>query len=258
MANVFTEEMSPFIRLFQIMALYPSSFLLKIWSLINFGIMVFIFISAFCIFPVLENDNSLSLLVGGLVFVGILFTNLMNIAQAFFTVNKQTEIYRKFDQIDLTLANQLHVHIDYKKIRRRLIIKYTLLILALIAIHGVSIVSVTYYGVAFSYYVHLIIPVGATRLRCVQNMFYVDLINEKLKSMNQKLNDMVSRNHDKMAYILFSHKLQKFDVKEKTISSSLYEQIITLKQIYGKIFDVSNLINDVFGWSLLFVVSYSL
>lgn len=245
-----------FIKIFQAMALYPSSFILKIYSLLGFGITVFIFISAFFIFPVLENDNSLSLLVGGLVFVGILLTNLMNIAQAFFSVNQQTEIYKKFDQIDLMLADKLLVHVPYMKIRRRLFIKYTLLVLVLLAIHVASIVSVTVYGVAFSYYVHLIIPVGAVRLRCIQNMFYVDLINEKLKSMNQKLNDMISCNHDKMAFILFSHKLQKFDVKEKKISSSLYEQIITLKQIYGKIFDVSNLINDVFGWSLLFVVSY--
>ncbi|XP_070501511.1 putative gustatory receptor 2a [Chironomus tepperi] len=255
MANVFTDEMSLFIKIFQVMALYPSSFILKIYSLFNFGITIFIFISAFCIFPVLENDNSLSLLVGGLVFVGILLTNLMNITQAFFSVNQQTEIYRKFDQIDLKLANQLLVHTDYKRIRRRLIVKYILLCLVLFVIHVISIVSVTVYGVAFSYYVHLIIPVGVIRLRCIQNMFYVDLINEKLKSMNQKLNDMISRNHDKMAFILFSHKLQKFDVQEKKISSSLYEQIITLKQIYGKIFDVSNLINDVFGWSLLFVVT---
>jgi len=254
MANILTEEMGLFIKIFQVMALYPSSFMLKIYSLLNFGVTVFIFISAFSIFPVLENDNSLSLLVGGLVFVGVLLTNLMNIAQAFFSVNQQTEIYRKFDQIDMMLANQLLIHTDYKKIRRQLIIKYTLMLLVLLGIHVVSIVSVTIYGVAFSYYVHLIIPVGAIRLRCIQNMFYVDLINEKLKSMNQKLNDMINRNHDKMAYILFSHKLQKFDVKEKKISSSLYEQIITLKQIYGKIFDVSNLINDVFGWSLLFVV----
>lgn len=254
MANVLTEEMGLFIKIFQVMALYPSSFMLKIYSLLNFGVTVFIFISAFFIFPVLENDSSLSLLVGGLVFVGVLLTNLMNIVQAFFSVNQQTEIYRKFDQIDMMLANQLLIHTDYNKIRRQLIIKYTLMLLVLLAIHVVSIVSVTIYSVAFSYYVHLIIPVGAIRLRCIQNMFYVDLINEKIKSMNQKLNDMINRNHDKMAYILFSHKLQKFDVKEKKISSSLYEQIITLKQIYGKIFDVSNLINDVFGWSLLFVV----
>lgn len=258
MANVFTEEMTFFIRIFQITGLYPSSFILKILSLLNVGLLIFIFVSAFCIFPVLENNNSLSLLVGGLVFVGVLLTHLINLIQAFCSVSQQNEISRKFDQIDLILENRLLIHIDYKSIRRRLITKYFLLILVFLAIHIVSITAVTIYKVAFNYYIHLIIPVGAIRLRCIQNMFYVDLINEKLKSMNQKLNDIILRNHDKMAFILFSQKHHTFDNKDKKATSSLYEQIVILKQIYGKIFDISNLINDVFGWSLLFVVSIPL
>lgn len=57
-----------------------------------------------------------------------------------------------------------------------------------------------------------------------------------------------------MAFILFADKLHKFDKKDAR--TSLYDQLMTLKQIYGKIWDVSNLINDCFGWSLLAIVMF--
>jgi hypothetical protein len=73
--------------------------------------------------------------------------------------------------------------------------------------------------------------------------------------MNQKLGDIVQRKHERVAFILCADKLQKFNNSSKfNPKVSLYEQLMTLKQIYGKIFDVCNLINDVFGWSLLFIV----
>lgn len=70
--------------------------------------------------------------------------------------------------------------------------------------------------------------------------------------MNQKLEEIITKNRDKMAFILYADKLQKFDKKDP--KTTLYDSLMTLKQIYGKIWDVSNLINDCFGWSLLAIV----
>lgn len=248
----FSEEMTIFIRLFQLFGLYPSNLLLKIYSMFNLFITVVIFFSAFFIFHVLEDDNSLSLLVGGLVFVGILMTQMMNTFQAYFSRNEQSQIYQKFDEIDLLLSNNLLVSVNYKNVRRRLIIKYTFIGIVLAVIHITSIISVTVNHRSFNYYVHLILPVAVIRFRCIQNMFYVDLINSKLQSMNHKLTDIIQHKKDKMSYILFADRLQKHD--KFNAKHSCYDQLMTLKQIYGKIFDVCNLINDVFGWSLLFIV----
>ncbi|KAG5678830.1 hypothetical protein PVAND_008464 [Polypedilum vanderplanki] len=256
MYNVFTEEMNFFIKVFQLFGLFPSNFLLKVYSLICFGLTIATFICAFTVIPVLEDNNSLSLLVGGLVFVGVLLTHLMNVMQAFTSRNEQAKIYQKFDEIDLLLSNKLLVKVDYKSLRRRLIYKYTLIFITLAFIHVASIVSVTINKLFFNYYVLLILPVAIIRFRCIQNMFYVDLIKSKLHLMNTKLSDIINRNDDKMAFILFADKLQKRDKKRiENGTLSFYDQIMTLKQIYGKIFDVCNLINDCFGWSLLFIVT---
>lgn len=260
MKNIFSEEMSAFVATFQVFSLFPFSsnpfanILLKIYSVINLTGVAAVFCSAFFLFPVLEDSNSLSLLVGGLVFNGLLITHLINILQAFTSRFDQMMIYQKLDEIDFMLQNQLLVNINYGRLRRKLFAKYFLICAILLAIHTASIVSVTINGLFFRYYLHLIVTISIIRIRCMQNMFYVDLIKEKLDLMNQKLEDLITKNRDEMAFILFADKLQRFDKKDS--KTTLYDQLMTLKKIYGKIWDVSNLINDCFGWSLLAIVEF--
>lgn len=260
MKDIFSEEMFAFIATFQLFSLFPFSsnpfanIFLKFYSALNILAVIAIFCSAFFIFPVLEDSSSLSLLVGGLVFNGLLITHLINIFQAFTSRHDQMMIYQKFDEIDFMLQNKLLVNINYSSLRRRLLAKYFIISVILLAIHTTSIVSVTINGLFFRYYLHLILTISIIRIRCIQNMFYVDLIKEKLNLMNQKLEDIITKTHDKMAFILFADKLQKFDKKDS--KTTLYDQLMTLKQIYGKIWDVSNLINDCFGWSLLAIVQF--
>lgn len=258
MANIFSEEMSSFVNIFQLFSLFPYSsnimanIILKFYSAIVLLVIALIFVSAFFIYPVLEDSESLSLLVGGLVFVGLLITHFLNVLQAYASRHEQLMIYQKFDEVDFLLQNQLLVHINYGGLRKRLYIKYSIIAVIVLAIHATSIVSVCINKLFFRYYLHLILPISIIRIRCLQNMFYVDLIKEKLNLVNQKLEDIVKKNRDKMAFIIFADKLQKFEKKDS--KTSLYENLMTLKQIYGKIWDVSNLINDCFGWSLLAIV----
>lgn len=260
MKNIFSEEMKFFINIFQFFSLFPFSsnvlteIFLKFYSVFNLLVIVMIFISAFFIYPVLEDSESLSLLVGGLVFIGLLITQFLNIFQAFMSRNEQMMIYQKFDEIDFLLQNQLLVNINYGRLRKRLLVKYFIILIIVLSIQGISIVSVTSNRIFFHYHLHLITPIFVIRIRCLQNMFYVDLIKEKLNLMNQKLEDIIKKNHDKMAFILFADKLQKFEKRD--MKTSLYDQLMTLKQVYGKVWDVSNLINDCFGWSLLAIVKF--
>lgn len=251
MKNIFSDEMKFFVNTFQLFSLFPFSsnavgnILLKFYSVFNILLVVAIFVSAFFFFPVLEDSKDLSLLVGGLVFNGLLITHIINILQAFTSRHDQMMIYQKFDEIDYMLQNKLLVTINYSSLRQRLLIKYFVIEFVLAMIHVTSIVSTVINNLFFMYYLHLIIPIFIIRVRCIQKIFYVDLIKEKLKLMNKKLEEIITKNRDKMVFVLASEKLQKFD--KKYTKTSLYDQLMTLKQIYGKIWDVSNLINDCFG-----------
>lgn len=250
--NVFSEEMSIFIKLIQFFGLFPSNIFLQIYSLLNFVGTFVIFISAFYIFPVLREENSLSILVGGLVFVGILLTHLMNIFQAFTSRKQQAEIYHKFDDIDMLFSHQILVNSDYRIIRRRLFRKYLTIAIILMIIHTFSIVSVTIDGLFFRYYIHLIFPVIVIRFRCIQSMFYVDVVREKLELLNEKLNrDIIQKGNGKI--IMVVEKFQAY--RKKAFDNSLYDTILAMKTIYGSIWDITNLCNDCLGYSLLFIVS---
>lgn len=260
MKNIFSEEMRIFVNIFQLFSLYPFSsnavgnVMLKFFSAFNIFLIAGIFFSAFFVFPVLQDSQDLSLLVGGLVFNGLLITHLINVLQAFTSRHDQSTIYQKFDEIDYMLQNHLLVNINYASLRQKLLFKYLIIELALTIIHVTSITSTVINNLFFSYYLHLILPIFVIRIRCIQNMFYVDLIKEKLDVLNKKLEEIIVKNRDKVAFILVSEKLQKFGKKDS--KTTLYDQLMTLKQIYGKVWDVSNLINDCFGWSLLAVVSF--
>lgn len=245
--NVFSEEMSRFVLTFQVLSIFPFSsnplgyIVLKFYSLLSVIIIGLIFTSAFLIFPALHDSQDLSLLVGGLVFNGLLITHLINILQAFTSRSDQVMIYQKFDEIDYMLQNQLLVNINYQKLRQKLYFKYFIIMSIIIAVHATSIISASINELFFSYYVHLILPIFIIRCRCIQNMFYVDLIKEKLSLVNRKLDELIKKNRDKMAFVLMADKLQNFNKKDAR--TSLYDQLMSLKQIYGKIWDVSNLVN---------------
>lgn len=257
MKNIFSEQMTLFIRVFQCLGLYPSNKLLKFYSAFTFVIISLIFTSAFTIFPVLQEGNSLSILVGGMVFVGVLGTHMMIVFQAFITRNQQAEIYQKFDEIDTLLSNQLLVNINYKSVKRKLLIKYLLIAAIIMPIHVISIVSVTLNGLFFNYHVHLIFSAFIVRFRCVQSMFYIDLVREKLLMLNDRIErDVTRREPDK--FQIQKDKIfivaEKFSFKREKMNS-LYDTLLVMKTIYGKVWDITNLCNDCFGYSLLFIVS---
>lgn len=260
MNNLFSEEMSFFILIFQLFALFPFSIndivqvLLKVFSVLNIILIIGIFTSAYFIHPILGASESLSGLVGGLVFNGLLITHLINIIQALSTRKEQAEIYQKFDEIDFTLNNKLLVNINYKKLRQRLMLKNSIIMIVVSIIQAVSVSFAIKSGNMDSYQIHLILTNFIIRLRCIQNMFYVDLMNDKLCLINKKLEDIINRNRDKLVFIFHPVKSLKNDLSGIK-NSSLYDQLMALKQIYGKIWDVTNLINDCFGWSLLVIVT---
>lgn len=184
MNNLFSEEMSFFIFVFQLFSLFPFSIneivqvLLRIFSVVNVILLVGIFTSAYFFYPVLGASESLSGLVGGLVFNGLLITHLINIIQAYSTRKKQAEIYQKFDEIDFTLNNKLLVNINYKKLRQRLIFKNSVIMIVVSVIQ--AIISV-YFGVRSStmesyHQIHLILTNFIIRLIHIKHLLFLVII----------------------------------------------------------------------------------
>lgn len=80
-------------------------------------------------------------------------------------------------------------------------------------------------------------------LKCLQLEIYLKMIDHRMKLMiSYFLQNMKSDKLDEQLSILFK------------IGSSRVERLITLKMVYSKLWRVTVMLNDCFGWSLLIIV----
>jgi 7tm Chemosensory receptor len=263
----YTSEFSLFSTIFRAFGLYPhaSNRTLNLFlsgytiSILN-GI-VALFVYGLFIDSVLGASDSLSAMVETLVFIGVIFTSLINIMQAWLTRAEQLQIYEKFDEIDDHIQDQVHHLIDHAVAKRQIYRKYALILLLLLIIQSVFYA----YNVnlnSIRYWLTLTFPVVTLRLRCLQILFYLDSIDLKLQLLCDMLRILVVQNQsddylkkrDKM--LSFKQINEYYDYGPKKMSKvSVFDQLVIMKQIYGKIWDISNLINDCFGWSLLVLIA---
>lgn len=280
--NTFHKEMHNFIIFFQLFAIAPFSknslynYLLIIYSFCSLFAIIMIFISGIFINDVIQ-ENSLSALVGGLQFFGLILTHMIIVVQAFLTRQNQMEIIDKLTEIDNIFQNKLYIEIPYNKIRRKYVIKNSIIICILIIIKLYFIITLLISESSSNYYwLHCYYSILVIRLRCIQNMFYVDMIRDRLDYINEKLTGIVyhtKKNDIKFILLMDDDKYQYRRGRKRNqqypnnnnnnddyynsinTKGPTYEQIIILKQIYGKIWDICNLINDSFGWSLLAITT---
>lgn len=226
--------------------------ILMVYSIISAIIPILIGINAFFIAKIFDDDsNSLSSIVATLVLTTVIITHFLNILQAFINRNDQLEIIAIFTSIDEILERHLLTRIDYQRIKKRLVIKIgiTLLILIVIKIGFLVMIFATNGNSFWTYHAF---PAFSLRIRCFQNMFYVDLVSEMLQIITKRLETLTQSHESKLNLILFVDRLRD---RKNIDENSVYDEILLLKQIYGKVWDICNLINDSFGWSLLAITT---
>jgi hypothetical protein len=226
--SVFSDELSGFVTTFQCLSLFPYSnnpiwnLLLKIYSILNLLLVLYIFASALYIHNLSENEDSVSALVSGLVLVGLIITHFLNIFQSLISHKKQCYIYQIFDEIDYMFQHQLLVNIRYQNIRKYLWQKFIIIVILLISI---KIVSIYYSGEYFLYSMHTLLSSLLIQWRCLQTIYYVDLVNDKLKLLNEKVECVAKNNNYRYSTMLI--------VRSPYNDDLIYHQILALKQIYG-------------------------
>lgn len=236
--SVFSDELSGFVAAFQCLSLFPYSnnpiwnLLLKIYSILSILLALYIFTSAFYIHSLSENEDSVSALVSGLILAGLIITHLLNIFQSLISHKKQCCIYQIFDEIDYMFQHQLLVNIRYQNIRKYLWRKFIIIAILLISI---KIVSIYYSGEYIGYTLHTLISSLLIQYRCLQAIFYVDLVSDKLKLLNNKIENVADNSNIKISSILCCHHSTLAGKKLGPQNDDLiYDQILTLKQIYGR------------------------
>lgn len=253
---VFSNEMSIFVKFFKFLSFFPYSSnifvnnLLKVYSIIILLILTMLFALILFVLKHVE-VISLHLLIVGVYYTGILITTFISVFQALATRSGQRMIYEIFEEIDCFFRSQLSVNINYRCLRKRLLVKYLIIFSLVQIIDSFLVVSVIKKGLIDLFYLCTLAPFFLTRLWCLQIMFYVDLLNGKINLMNTKLENIIKKDNGSDAFILV---VGEHDHRNMKIT--LNKQLSSLKEIYGRVWDISTLINYSFGWSLLAIVKF--
>lgn len=102
---------------------------------------------------------------------------------------------------------------------------------------------------------HMVYSMLLIRVRCIQNIFYVDLLKERLHWLAEKILTLAYYNDDDQNGIALVENNNKR--AKNSMQNAMYSELISLKRIYGSIWDTNCLLNDCFGWSLLAIVTHN-
>lgn len=260
-------EIRKYIFLFQIFGFCPfgknhfQDYVLGLYSLVLFVALVFLIVLAMFINTVFYDNNSLSAIVAGLVFLGETSTHLISLLHAFVSRKDLKMTLAELNEIDGIFENKLQKPIDYQTLRKKHFYKVAVI---LFMTKGLLVFLLIFLSVgsrksAFAFWLHLVFSISAVNIRCIQNIFFVDLLHERLKFLNFRLEDISNRNTSKKSKLILyveSYDSKKLSKKPDAICDE-FNEILALKQIYGMIWNASKLMNESFGWSILAIVTRS-
>lgn len=262
--NTLYDEIWKYIFLFQIFALCPfgrndfQNYILGFYSLITFIAVIILAIVGMFVNNIIYDNNTLSAIVGGIVFLGEITTHLIIILHAFLSRKDLKKVIGEIIDIDDIFENKLHRPMDYQALGKKYFSKYVIIMLISKGIL-VFLLIFFYLGsrkTTYTFWLHSSFSIVAVNMRCIQNIFFVDLLNNRLKFLNLRLADISQRHTSKKSKLIIY--VESYDPRNPLQKlTDEFNEIMALKQIYGMIWNASNLLNDCFGWSVLVIVTRS-
>lgn len=174
--------------------------------------------------------------------------------------NKQKELIEKFSIVDYIFSRKLNICVPYQKEKRDLLVRNVAVIIIILLLIVFFVIYLLFNQNSFMY--AILHANGILRIRLMQVMFFVylvqirlDLINKELTAIrNAHVNDADKKCTSKdVSKISGTFEENKFTIKLRT-----YERILKLKLIYDNLYDAYEMINRIFGIGLLaiFVQSF--
>lgn len=262
---VFLDEIKGFIVFFLIFGLWPTwqnikyKILLVFYSIFSIFLVFGIFSSAIYVNKVLE-DNTLSTAVAYSFLLSILATHLIIVLQSLFYRKAQMKLVQKLSHVDRLFSTKLQIFISYRKERKALLIRFSILIFTFVAIKVALIMHLHFLGRLSSFWYHCLFSTWIMRLRCVQVLFFVYLLRARLILVNEKVKEILTARNlhtgdaNQWQPINDTRNIV-FVLDSSTEKITTYDRLLNLKQIYGELYEICELINVTFGWSLLAIIT---
>lgn len=209
--------------------------------------LAFSLISLFCLFSFTLYSNpfytftTISNTVANSLFWLFMLTHLAIVLESISQRKAQTKIIKKFTFVDQLFKTMLNITFPYRQERREIliIIVTSASVISSIMV-AVCVYSYSTYSTGFTF--HFMYSTWIIRLRIIQVIFFVCLLRNRLNLINHQLKNIpnIWNTQD--------------DGEDRT---QIFRMLLNLKRIYGKLFDICELINRAFGLSLLAVMTHS-
>lgn len=246
----FFEQMRYFFILFILFGLWTSwkniehKQYLRAYSIFSIALPFVCFSTAVCYNRFFAFER-LSFVVSNLLLALVYLTHLVIVSESAFQSKSQMKIIQRFASVDSLFYTQLAIRIPYHEEKRDLVIR--ILILALIEM------SVKLQELNYSYFYFIVYPTIVIHLRLVGVLFFMHLLQTRLKLINRQLIDIQSIEFaSSNVQSNCMHKSKPVVISDNVFTRpSTYDQ---LQRIYGELFEICEHIGAIFGWSLLIVV----
>lgn len=189
------------------------------------------------------SEDTLSSVVANWLCLIVSLTHFTIVFESLLKRKDQMKLIQKFTSIDNLYNTKLKVNIPYRKEKRGIILRNVCFILIFI-MTKVAISTYLYYRNEMSIlWYPALYSIWIMCLRSIQVMFFLYLIRGRLKLINELLKDLERAINSKQ------HRRKLFS------PNSIYNQILGLKSIFAKLYEICRLINKIFSWSLLAIIT---
>lgn len=257
-------EIRKFLVFFAVLGLWPAwsksnfkTLFLIILILYNFYIF-YIFWSAFY-FNLELPYHSLAVIVQHLYLTGILLTHFTIIIEAFVNRNAQMRLIDKISYADQLFHSKLQLKMSYRNEKNTILIRFAGIISILMIIRSICTINLYYEYSINTFPYRLMFSAWIIQLRSIQVVFFVYSLRIRLQCVSDQLKEMLTSANFCPANGINSHnRICIFVVDMPLAKRSFYDRLVHLKQIYGELYEICELINVTFGWSLLTIIVQSL
>lgn len=239
----FTEEMQGFSTFFNIFAMghYTKNTiqnsLIKVYS-IAFILAISIATIGIRFYDSVTEEISIHNLVGVIFLYSLRVSQLVILIQSYAWRVRRRELFDRFSEVDKMFTQRLDCPPSYSEERKSGWIRLIFIVSTF------SVLSLDFYirliveNMMTVYWTHCLIAEIIIRINTAQIMFFVCALENRLTSVNKILDSMVL-------------------CKNNYRQSELINRLLTVKKIYGNLYETSEWINQVFGWSLLVQVTHA-
>lgn len=189
--------------------------------------------------------------VNGIIRLTLKFSDIL----AFFTYviysdwtkDVQVQIVQKFDQIDTMMTKRLQIEMNYAAQKESINKGTAVCIIFILVSLPLNLVQVFLKKETLFHVVLQNIHMNFVFGKCVQYIFYINLMKIRLTMMQQRLERLLGIQEP--VTTVYGKEMSK-----NKKNCFIFEEIETIKLIYGTLWRINNALNSCFGISLLVIV----